>query len=388
MGAALSDLSTVVNKTRLIRRLQEMVRIPAVAGEEQPMAEYVAAALREAGCAAVHTDPHWNVLGTLGEGTRPAVMLLTHTDAAPAAGMVEPYSGAVVEGERFGKPGPVVYGRGACAPKAALAAMLEAVAALRDAAVSPAGAVLVAAVTKDLRANHEGIKELAASYPVAADFVIAGEPSDNHVVLGARGIAHFEARFQGKPAHWGRPADAVNPLFGVAELLLALEHLRLPAHPVLGAATVSPFEVRADATPPRSPHTAAVMFDRRLLPEESVDAVQGDFQRLVDEITARRSGLRGEVAHVRGMYPYAVAEAAPTVTLLQQAAQAALGRRLPTTYITFSSNAGYAIRELKIDGAAFGPGRIGDVTETEHVEIDRVHEAAVVYAAAAALGAA
>ena len=388
MSAAISDLPSFVNKARAVRRLQEMVRIPAVAGEERPMAEYVAAALRDVGCSSVHVDDHWNVLGIAGEGARPSVMFLTHTDSAPAGTMQDPYSGEIMHGDRFGKSGEVIYGRGACAPKAAMAAMLEAVAAVRDAGIRLQRPVLVAAVTKDLRANHEGVKELAASYPLSAQYVVAGEPSDNHVVLGARGIGHFEARFQGKPAHWGRPAEAVNPLFGVAELLLALERVALPTHAVLGPATVSPFEVRSEATPPRSPHTAAVMFDRRLLPEESVEDVRADFQRLADGITAGRSGLTGEVVYVRGMYPYAVGENAPTVSLLQRAAQAALGRALRTTYITFSSNAAYTIREMKIDGAAFGPGRIGDVTETEHVEIDAVLDAAVVYAAVAALAAA
>ena len=385
MSAAVSDLPGFIDRTRTVRRLQEMVRIPAVAGEERPMAEYVAAALRDAGCTKVHVDDHWNVLGVAGEGSRPSVMFLTHTDSAPAGGMADPYSGSILDGSRFGKAGEVVYGRGACAPKAALAAMLEAIAAVRDSGFRLSRPVLVAAVTKDLRANHEGVKELAASYPLSADYVVAGEPSDNHVVLGARGIGHFEARFQGKPAHWGRPAEAVNPLFGVAELLLALERVALPAHPVLGPATVSPFEVRSEATPPRSPHTASVMFDRRLLPEESVESVRAEFQRLADGVTAGRSGLSGEVVYLRGMYPYAVDGTAPTVMLLQRAAQAALGRPLSTTYITFSSNAGYTIREMNIDGAAFGPGRIGDVTETEHVEVDAVLDAAAVYAAVAAL---
>ena len=385
MTATVSDLSSYVNTARATRRLQEMVRIPAVAGEERPMAEYVAAALRDLECATVHVDEHWNVLGVVGDARGASLMLLTHTDSAPAGGMQDPYSATIMAGDRFGKSGPVVYGRGACAPKAALAAMLEAVAALRDCGIRLAGSLLVAAVTKDLRANHDGIKELAASYPLGADVVVGGEPSDNHVVLGARGIAHFEVRFQGRPAHWSRPSEAVNPLYGLADLLAALERLSLPSHAALGPATVSPFEVRSDATPPRSPHTAAVMLDRRMLPGESVDAVRGEFQRVVDGITAARPGLAGEVVYVRGTYPFAVRDDAPTVTLLQRAAQAALGRALPTTYIPFSSNAGYAIGEMNIDGAAFGPGRIADVNETEHVEIDRVVEAAAVYAAAAAL---
>ncbi len=387
MTAAVSDLSKYVNKARAVQRLQEMVRIPAVAGEERPMAEYVAVALRGLGCATVHVDEHWNVLGVVGQGHGTSVMFLTHTDSAPAGGMQNPYSGTIMEGDRFGKNGPVLYGRGACAPKAALAAMLEAVAALRDGGIRLAGSLLVAAVTKDLRANHDGFKELAAAYPIKADVVVAGEPSDNHVALGARGIGHFEVTFQGKPAHWSRPAEAVNPLYGLADLLLALERLPLPSHAVLGSATVSPFDVSSDATPPRTPRTATVILDRRLLPDESVETVRQELQRVVNGVAAARAGLTGEVAYVRGMYPFAVSDNAPTATLLQRAAKAALGRALPTTHLTFSSNAGYAISAIKIDGAAFGPGRISDVTDTEHVEIDRVVDAAVVYAAVAALAA-
>ena len=351
------------------------------------MAEYVASVMRGLGCTTVHVDEHWNVLGVVGEGHGTSVLFLTHTDSAPAGGMQDPYSGTILQGDRFGKSGLVVYGRGACAPKASLAAMLEAVAALREGGFRLAGSLLVAAVTKDLRANHEGVKELAASYPIKADVVVGGEPSDNHIALGARGIGHFEVTFRGTPAHRSRPAEAVNPLYGVADLLLALERLPLLSHAALGAATVSPFEVRSDATPPRSPHTAVLMLDRRLLPEESVETVRQEFQRVVDTVAAARVGLTGEVRCVRGMSPYAVSDTSQAVVLLQRAATATLGRALPTTYITFSSNAGYAISELQIDGAAFGPGRIGDVTDTEHVEIDRVCEAAVVYAAAAVLAA-
>jgi len=387
MAARLESLTHHINRTRCVQRLQEMVRIPAVAGEERPMAEYVARALQDAGCTVVRVDPHGNVLGEMGGGSGKAVLFLTHTDAAPAGTMAQPYSGEVRDGAPFGKPGPVVYGRGACAPKAAIAAMLEAVAALREAGIALRGRLLVAAVTKDLRANHEGIRELAQSTPLRADYVVAGEPSDNQIVLGARGIGHFEVRLEGRPAHWGRPAEAVNPLYGLADLLRALETLPLPSHPALGPATVSPFEVRSEATPPRTPHLASLMLDRRLLPEESVEAVGQALQRLVDAVTAARPGLSGRVTRVRGMYPYNVTPDSPTVQLLQAAARAVVGRPLPTTYITFSSNAGYTIRELGIDGVAFGPGRIVDVTDTEHVEVDRVCDAALIYAAAAALAA-
>lgn len=385
MTGEIGQLLSHIDEHRATRRLQEMVRIPAVTGEERPMAEYVAGALAESGCEAVHTDQHWNVLGTLGQGSGDALLFLTHTDSGPAGSMANAYSGEIVDGKRFGKMGPVVYGRGACAPKATLAAMIEAVAALRDAGIRLAGKLLVAAVTKDLRANHEGVKELVQSNPLNVKYCVAGEPSDNHVVLGARGIGHYEIRFTGVPAHWGRPADAVNPLHGMAEVLLRLERLTLPAHPVLGGATLSPFEVRSEAIPPRSPERAAIMLDRRLLPDESPEDVRQQLARAVGEALSSRPKLSAEVVYLRGMYPYSVSPDSPAVQLLQRAAQATLGRSLPTTYIPFATNASYMIKERGTDGVCFGPGRIGDVTETEHVEVAGVLDAARVYAAAAVL---
>jgi acetylornithine deacetylase/succinyl-diaminopimelate desuccinylase-like protein len=383
--SAIQGLLNHIDEQRAIRRLQEMVRIPAVAGEERPMAEYVAGALRESGCDSIHVDQFWNVLGTLGNSSGPALLLLTHTDSAPAGNMANAYSGEVMDGSRFGKTGRVVFGRGACAPKAAVAAIIEAVAALRDARVSLGGKLLVAAVTKDLRANHEGVKEMVQSHPLKARYCLAGEPSDNHVVLGARGIGHFEIRLKGVSAHWGRPAEAANPLYGMADVLGRLEGLTLPTHPVLGTATVSPYEVRADAIPPRSPESAVIVLDRRLLPEESPEDVRQQLARLVSEAIAGRPKLSAEVTYLRGMYPYSVNADSPAVQLVQQAGQAVFQRSLPTTYITFSSNAAYVIREIGIDGVCFGPGRIGDVTETEHVEVAGVLDAARVYGAAAVL---
>jgi acetylornithine deacetylase/succinyl-diaminopimelate desuccinylase-like protein len=372
-----------VSEQRAIRRLQDMVRIAATPGEERPMAEYVAQALRESGCDSVYVDQQWNVLGALGPGSDPGLVLLTHTDSGGPGTMANAYSGEIMDGARFGKSGPVVYGRGACAPKASVAAMMEAAAALRDAGISLRRPLLIAAVTKDLRANHEGVKELVQTRPLRARYCIAGEPSDNHVVLGARGIGHFEITLTGVPAHWGRPADAANPLYGLADVLLKLERVTLPAHPILGGATIAPFEIRSEAVPPRSPDSATILLDRRLLPEESPQEVRQQLAQLVQDAIAARPKLSAAVVHLRGMYPYSVGADSPAVQLVQRAGQEALGRALPTMYIAFATNAAYVIRDLGIESVCFGPGRIGDASEIEHVEIASVMDAARVYAAAA-----
>jgi acetylornithine deacetylase len=382
-----SKLLGHANAERATKRLQEMVRIPATTGQERPMAEYVARILRESGCDDVHVDDQWNVLGSLGAGDGDSLILLSHTDSGPAGSMANAFSGEIMDGAKFGKKGPVVFGRGASAPKAVLGAMIEAVALLRDAGVRLRGKLLIAAVTKDLQANHEGVKELANAGLLKAPFVIAGEPTNNEVVLGARGIAHYEIKLRGIPAHWGRPADAVNPLYGMAEVLAALERMQMPKHAVLGGATLSPFDVRAEVVPPRSPEFASLMIDRRLLPEETVEAVAEGLTRVVREAIAGRPKMSAEVIYRKGMFPYSTTEDAPAVQLVQRAAQAVFGKKAPTSYIAFATNAAYLIKQYGTAGVCFGPGLITDVTETEHAEVASMVEAAKVYAAAAVLAA-
>jgi len=367
-----------------IRSLQALVQIPGTTGDERRVAEHVAESLRRAG-ARVTVDRHWNVVGEVGSQRGPGLLLLTHTDSGPAGAMEDPYSGETRDGAPFGKTGPVVYGRGACAPKASIAAMVAAMAALARHGDALPGRVQMAAVVKDLAANHEGVRQIDAAGLVQADVCIAGEPSNNAIVLGARGIAHYEVEFTGVPTHWGRPRDGANPLYALGAFVLELERVELPTDPVLGAATLAPFAVDSTAVPPRTPGRCRVMVDRRVLPGESPETIGRSLQDLADRIAGERRGIGGHVRAASGMFPYAVPEGAPIVRLVERAVRAALGRAPEHTYITFSSNAGYLIRERNLPSLAFGPGRIEDAGEREHVAVDDVVAAAKVYAAAAVI---
>jgi len=367
-----------------IRTLRELVQIPGTTGHEREMAEYLAGQLRGLG-ADVTVDEHWNVLGDLGPKDRPGVLLLTHTDSGSAGTMKDPYSGALVDGAPFGKDGQVVYGRGACAPKATIAAMLAAMAVLARHRDALPARVQFAGATKDLSANHEGVREMDAAGMLHARLCLAGEPSSNAIVLGARGIGHYDVEFGGVPTHWGRPQDGVNPLYALAAFLLKIEHVDLPNDATLGAATLSPIAVDSTAAAPRTPSVCRVVLDRRVLPRESPEAIAEVLQGLADQVAGARAGVTARVTLARGMFPYHVPADAPIVQALERAGRAALGRPAEHTYITFSSNAGYLIRERKMPSVAFGPGRIVDVGDREHVAVGQVADAAKVYAAAAVL---
>jgi acetylornithine deacetylase/succinyl-diaminopimelate desuccinylase-like protein len=62
-----------------------------------------------------------------GRGLSGRLLLLAYAMNAAPSTMQEPYSGAVVDGAKYGLEGECVWGRGACEQKGSLAAMMAAV---------------------------------------------------------------------------------------------------------------------------------------------------------------------------------------------------------------------------------------------------------------------
>jgi acetylornithine deacetylase/succinyl-diaminopimelate desuccinylase-like protein len=379
----LKAVASYVKEADTIEMVQNLIRIPSPTGKELDIANYVAEFMRKAGFDDVQMDEDWNVLGTVYSGNAgPTLLMLTHTDSGVPGNMENPFSGEIRSGLRFGKEGNVIFGRGAAAPKCAISSYLYAAQALIEwGRENWRGTLQVACVTKDLNANHDGIRELHKSIGLAPTYVIAGEPSDNQVVMGARGISHVQVTLKGIETHWGRPKEGVNPLYGLADILLEAEQESLPEHPVLGGATVSAISVSSDAEPPRTPHTASVVFDRRVLPEETIEGIIAEFNDIVEPVVKKRNGLSAEVSQIRGMYSFAAKEDTPLKQGLIKGGKAVTGRDIGTTFISFSSNAGYVIRELGVPGVAFAPGNIMDVGSNEHVEINKLIEGTKILAA-------
>lgn len=383
----LKEVASYVDEKSTVELAQELIRIPSPTGEERAIAEFLAEKLRGLSFDEVIVDRDWNVLATVqGSGEGPTLLTLTHTDSGVAGSMQNPYAGDIRDGEPYGKRGKVIYGRGAAAPKCALSCYIHSAEALANWGRERLnGKLQVACVTKDLNANHDGIRSLHQNVGISPDFVIAGEPSNNKVVMGARGISHVQISLQGKPSHWGKPHEGVNALYGLAEILLAVEKLDLPSHPVLGRATVSPIEIGSEMEPPHTPHDVRAVFDRRVLPEESVRDVLADFENILAQVIAARPGLSGSAEQIRGMFSFAADPDSLLKHALQKGGEAVTRGEIATTFIPFASNAGYVIQELGIPGVAFAPGNITDVGPQEHVEVDRLLEGTRILAAGCAV---
>jgi acetylornithine deacetylase/succinyl-diaminopimelate desuccinylase-like protein len=241
-----------IDHDRPLSLLRELVSIPSASGHEEAVGAFVAATLRATGAEVVEV-PSANVLARI-EGTMPGPnrLFLTHSDTMSPGGMNDPYASSVISVPVDGGNEPALRGLGAAAPKGAVAVMIAAFEAVAGQRSALTGSVTLGVVTKDLQANHAGIREVLEVTDLAADFVVAGEPSGNHVVVGARGIIGVRIDIDGRPAHWGRPNEAANPLYAVGALLDRIRAMDLPTHPHLGSATVSPFEVTTEFAPPCS----------------------------------------------------------------------------------------------------------------------------------------
>jgi acetylornithine deacetylase/succinyl-diaminopimelate desuccinylase len=142
-----------------------------------------------------------NLLATL-RSSRPGrhLLLCGHTDTvAPNAGAAaNPFSGAIHGGRLFG--------RGAADMKGALAAMAAAMATLKKLGALSAGSVTLAAVIDEEMASL-GAEALIKS-GFKADGAVVGEPTQNRVALGHKGLEWLEIEFKGKSTHGGTAASA------------------------------------------------------------------------------------------------------------------------------------------------------------------------------------
>jgi acetylornithine deacetylase/succinyl-diaminopimelate desuccinylase-like protein len=165
---------------------------------------------------------------------------LDHVDPGePSLWSVPPYSGTIMDNR--------IVGRGACDIKGPLAVQVYSMAALLRAGVRPRRDVVFSGVVQEEIGGAGAIHWVEnLDYPV--DLVVLGEPSDNKIALGHRGIAQMWVRFNGRSVHASVPEKGVNPNYALAKFLqdMRAAQSQLSAHELLGPTTVSPTIIEVD----------------------------------------------------------------------------------------------------------------------------------------------
>ena len=212
-----------------------LVDLDSTTGNEKPVVDFLfshlsALAHRHNGrierlAAAPDRD---NLFLTFGD---PIVTLSTHTDTVP------PYFSSFEDDTH-------VHGRGSCDAKGIIAAMIHSAESLLAEGIRNFALLFVVGEERDSAGAIA-----AASTPRGSRFLINGEPTENQLALGSKGVLRYEILARGKLAHSAYPELGHSAIHSLLDALAEIRALPLPFDPVLGQSTLNVGTIRGGRAP-------------------------------------------------------------------------------------------------------------------------------------------
>ena len=351
--------------------------------EEEPLIHsfirgYVAPWLADVGVQEVSFDSAGNLLTRIGPGSGPSVLFLSYAMNHAPEGMPDPYSGAVLDGARFGLERECVWGRGLCEQKGAMAAMMIAVRAVVRSGTRLAGDLYFAVATSGESGRHDSVARLIEESGIRPGVCVLGIGTTNRICLGNQGNVKVIVTIHGRSAHVTQRSLGMNAIYGAIALIERASAIVPPVtHPELGSPLVTVEGIRSEPFGESTiPAVCEVAIDRRLLPGESPDAA---FAALRDAI----GGVPGyEVTARMGTFQYGgeISRMSTSYRLLADAVQSVLGRSAQDFFSAAALDAGYLI-QAGIETVQFGPGDMRFAHSVEEViSVREVWEAARILA--------
>ena len=375
-------MSFPIKEKELIAFTRKLLRIPSPSGQEKEIAGVAAAEMKAAGFERVRIDPLFNVTGVIkGKNPHFRLMLNGHLDHAEAGSMKDPYSGKIVE--RQGRK--VIWGRGACDMKGAVAAMIFAGKAVRDSGVKLRNSAILTAVSLEEAGRGEGIKRLLGKEKIRADMAISGEATNLQINLGHRGKLEFDVLAKGRTTHGSTPSLGINAIFQMKKFIEKLETAYpLPVDPFFGPCTVTAIDISASPgrLTPIVPDRCNLVVDRRYLPSESAESVKRELEGLIGQVRTEDPRFEAEVTLAKNFPPYYCRPEEEIVKVLQEARRKVIGEEGKFGAWRFGVDGSF-IHRAGIPCAGFGPGN-EDLAHTpeDYIPVDDLIGAAKVYAQA------
>ena len=212
-----------------------LVDLDSTTGNEKPVVDYLFAHLStlahrhngriERQSAAPDRD---NVFLTFGD---PIVTLSTHMDTVP------PYFCSDEDDTH-------IYGRGSCDAKGIISAMVHSAESLLTSGTRNFALLFVVGEERDSAGANA-----AASAPRGSRFLINGEPTENRLALGSKGVLRYELVAHGKLAHSAYPELGHSAIHSLLDALAEIRAIPLPCERVLGQSTLNVGTIRGGLAP-------------------------------------------------------------------------------------------------------------------------------------------
>lgn len=233
------------NQDKLVKFIQDLVRIPSISGKEEEIQKFVYKKFTELDLKPqfIHPDVETlqksddyfettsftkfgyknrpNVVGILkGTGNGRSICLSGHVDVVSPE-PVEQWNHDPWGGE---KDGDFIYGRGAGDMKAGVASIIFAVQALKETQTELKGDVYIETTIEEEDGGIGGSLYLRLTQP-KVDAAIITEPSGNNIGIAGAGVMYFRVIVTGIPAHAATAHFGVNAIVKMVPIIEALKTL-------------------------------------------------------------------------------------------------------------------------------------------------------------------
>jgi succinyl-diaminopimelate desuccinylase len=373
--------------------LCDLVRIPSVNGRdtEATLAERIQAESNQLGFDSrlVALQPERpNILVTYGTGTE-RFALISHMDTVaegdPASWSSPPFAAEIKEGR--------IIGRGTADNKAGIACSLYTLALLQDLnLIDPARQQVIVAGVVDEESgacSPLGVRHLIDSGALQARGAIYAYASDI-VCIGHRGLLRLELTARGQSVHaglaeWHHHNRGANAVMALADLLLKLESLDIPAATSPGfehlGFTITPGTTfHGGSYPSIVPDSANAVVDIRLLPGQPSDHVLERIREQIRAVEKERPRISLEMQVTVDIPGAVIPQDHPLALLAQDYTEAVTSRRWATAGAG-PANEGYMLIGAGVPTlCGFGPTGGNPHAPDEWVEVNSLPATVAIFA--------
>ncbi|HUG13944.1 MAG TPA: M20/M25/M40 family metallo-hydrolase [Thermomicrobiales bacterium] len=386
MDAAWQAVADAVDAGWLAERTLALVEVPSVTLDEAAVCALYETQMRELGLDVDvrEVSPGRNNLyaRVKGSGGGPALMLNGHLDTIPIGAAWPPRR----EGDR-------IYGRGATDMKSGMAAILGAAKALREARVTLRGDLWLTAIVghEEPEAQKDGPLALIAdrlSGRIGGDRILIVEGRDALWVMSMGSMVfHIRMLSDRGGTHTQYVPFSENPIRFAGELIGRVDRFQEAldageAHALAGPERIDLGIVRSGDYFNRTPNDVVMTGTRRWGPGRNASEVLEELRHLVRPIAAAGE-LTFEVTMEHEREPFETPLDDPAVIAVAAAHRALMGRNAEAIGLRIVGDANLYVHGSGVPTFYYGPSNETAHADTEWVSVQRVANAARVYALAA-----
>ncbi|MEO5800073.1 MAG: M20/M25/M40 family metallo-hydrolase [Gemmatimonadales bacterium] len=249
--------------TDVLELTRALLAIPSPTGREHAVTDWLAGFLESTGWHVDRQpvrDGRENIYAHRGA---PEVVFSTHLDTVPPD---VPFSETATH----------IHGRGACDAKGIAAAMVVAAEVLIAGGEDRIGLLFVVGEEN----GSDGAKVAFLLEP-KGHFIVNGEPTENRVVTGQKGVLRVTLEARGVAAHSGYPELGDSAIDRLLDALAAIRQIPWPSDPILGLCTLNVGRIEGGAAPNVIAPSARAELMVRLIGDaapirEAITAAAGD----------------------------------------------------------------------------------------------------------------